>query len=138
MPNPAQLAALHLAAAPPDMRAWGVTEFTELLAQPSTICHMTDAGFALSRLIADEAELLMIATHPDHRRKGAAWALLMQVESDLITRGAAMQFLEVADDNAPARALYVRAGYEQVGRRKSYYPRAGGARVDALVLQKPL
>ena len=48
-----------------------------------------------------------------------------------------MAFLEVAEDNAAARALYRAAGWNETGRRRGYYPRPGGA-LDAITLAKPL
>ena len=42
-------------------------------------------------------------------------------------------FLEVAEDNAAARALYAKLGFQEIGRRRAYYKRPGGA-VDALTL----
>ena len=49
-------------------------------------------------------------------------------------RGAVRVFLEVADDNAAARALYARAGFVEAGRRPGYYAGADGERRDALLL----
>ena len=37
--------------------------------------------------------------------------------------GARTVFLEVDEDNVPARRLYRRAGFREVGRREGYYPR---------------
>ena len=52
--------------------------------------------------------------------------------------GAEQMFLEVAEDNAAALALYRRAGFEAAGRRRGYYPREAGAAVDALLLVRKL
>jgi ribosomal-protein-alanine N-acetyltransferase len=49
-------------------------------------------------------------------------------------RGATRLFLEVADDNAAALALYARAGFSEAGRRPGYYARPDGVRQDALIL----
>lgn len=48
--------------------------------------------------------------------------------------GATRLFLEVAEDNAAARALYDRLGFEPAGRRPRYYSRPNGPAVDALLL----
>ncbi|CAN0588657.1 unnamed protein product [Ectocarpus sp. 12 AP-2014] len=50
------------------------------------------------------------------------------------SHGAARAFLEVADDNFAALELYATCRYVQVGRRKGYYPRPGGAPADALIM----
>ena len=47
-------------------------------------------------------------------------------------------FLEVDEDNAPARRLYARAGFREVGRRPGYYQQDKGAAATALVLRRDL
>ena len=48
-------------------------------------------------------------------------------------------FLEVAEDNRAARALYAAAGFASVGRRPAYYARPGAAdAVAALILRRDL
>lgn len=133
--TPEDLAALHRAAFV-TTRAWSATEFRALLESPH--CHAThrDHGFALWRAVADEAELLTIATHPDHRRRGIA-ADLMARWMDAARTSASTAFLEVAADNAPALALYGRFRFELVARRVNYY-RRGDHAVDALILRARL
>ncbi len=92
----------------------------------------------MSRVIADEAELLTLATDPDHRRQGVAAALLAAVEAGVAARGAVRHFLEVAADNTGAQALYIRAGYVQTGQRAKYYARPDGKFFDALLMEKAL
>ncbi|PVA09337.1 ribosomal-protein-alanine acetyltransferase [Pelagivirga sediminicola] len=133
-----RLAGLHARAFAGQGRGWSADEFADLLASPLTCLHSAPNGFALSRLIADEAELLTLAVDPQQRRQGIAAALLAALEADLAARGAARQFLEVAADNTGARALYANAGYVETGRRAEYYARPGGDRVDALLMEKPL
>ncbi|MCQ0092052.1 GNAT family N-acetyltransferase [Roseovarius sp. M141] len=132
------LARLHGRAFAGQGRGWRADEFADLLASPLTCLCAGPHGFALSRVIADEAELLTLATDPNHRRQGVAAALLAAVEGDVAARGAARHFLEVAADNTAARALYARAGYVPTGQRAGYYARIDGARVDALLMEKAL
>jgi ribosomal-protein-alanine N-acetyltransferase len=47
-------------------------------------------------------------------------------------------FLEVDDDNTPARRLYARSAFRQVGRRDGYYARPGNEAGAALVLRRDL
>jgi ribosomal-protein-alanine N-acetyltransferase len=47
-------------------------------------------------------------------------------------------FLEVDEDNIPARRLYERAGFREVGRRKGYYQHESGNSATALVLRRDL
>jgi len=95
------------------------------------------AGFILCRAVADEAEILTLATAPAHRRRGVAQALLRAAMDGATARGARAMFLEVAADNPAAVALYRQAGFAQVGARRGYYERKNDA-VDALVLRRDL
>lgn len=79
-------------------------------------------GYASFRHVADEAELLRIAVHPETRRRGLARRLLEAGLEELERRSVRKCFLEVRPHNLPARALYERLGFEQVGLRKGYYP----------------
>ncbi len=129
--TPETLAAVH-ARAFVEERAWTAAEFATLLAQSSALVAGDARSFVLGRVALDEAEVLTLATDPGHRRQGLARAALADFEARAVARGAARVFLEVAEDNTAARALYSGASYRQVGRRAGYY--AGG--VAALVLEK--
>ncbi len=135
--TPATLATLH-ATAFSATRAWSEAEFAALLAQPGTVACGDDSCFALIRVTLDEAELLTLATDPARRRQGLARSVLTMAEIAAADAGAASMFLEVAEDNAAARALYDIAGYAQVGRRPGYYLPKDSAPVAALVLRKQL
>jgi ribosomal-protein-alanine N-acetyltransferase len=132
-PDPKILAALHakVTAAP-----WSVQSFAGLLAGPSSVIVARSTGFALGRIILDEAELLQIAVDPAHHRKGLGKALLAGFESEACERGATRLLLEVAATNAPARALYATSGWREDGLRKGYYKGANGHREDAVLMSK--
>ena len=87
-------------------------------------------GFILSRIAAGEAEILSVAIAPAWRGRGLARPLLDLHLRRLAGLGARAVFLEVDEHNAPARALYRRAGFSDVGRRKSYY-QSGATRAGA-------
>lgn len=135
--TPETLAAIHCAAFR-DSRPWSAQEFASLLASDHCFLIHDDQSFALGRAIADEAELLTLATAPAARRQGRARARLAAFEDMARARGATSAFLEVAADNMAAQALYARAGYAETARRKGYYARPDGPAVDALILRKPL
>lgn len=78
-------------------------------------------GFALGRVIADEAELYRIGVLPEFRREHIGQALLGCLHDKMKERGAACCFLEVRSRNAPAIALYKRSGYERISVRRGYY-----------------
>lgn len=120
-------------------RPWSAHEFSDLIESHSCFVVGDAQCFALSRVIADEAELLTIATHPDHQRQGRAKAIMDCLHSQLQTRGSVQIFLEVASPNLGALALYESLGYLHVGRRKAYYtPTSGGEALDAIVMQRKL
>lgn len=135
------LAAIHAEAfdAP-----WSERDFAVLLADPGALCLVIvdaedePAGFVLCRATLDEAEVLTIAVRPAWRRRGLAARLVSAAGVALAGQGVATLFLEVAEDNGPARALYDALGFTQVGLRKRYYARANGPAVDALVLSVPV
>ena len=135
--TPAQLAGLHARcfAAP---RPWSADEFRGFLADTHTLLVGDSDGFALGRVIADEAELLTIAVAPDRRREGRGRRLLSDLEQAACARGATRCFLEVAVENTAAIALYHAAGYRETGRRRGYYRQPGRAAEDALILSRPL
>lgn len=132
-----QMAATH-AAAFTQSRPWSAEEFTALLHSPLIFAAGDARCFALVRVVADEAELLTIATRPEHHRQGLAHACMAAWQATARQRGAAEVFLEVAADNAPAQALYWANGFAESGRRKGYYPRQDAAAADAILMRKAL
>ncbi len=95
------------------------------------------AGLSVLRTAADQSDILTICVLKKYRKKGAGRALLDRSEAVIRERGADIVFLDVAEDNPAAIALYRNAGYVQHGRRSGYYRRPG-ARIGALLFQKKL
>lgn len=136
--TPENLARLH-AACFVWPRPWSAEEFSKLLAQDTVLLSASeDQAFALARIAADEMELLTIATHPDHLRKGLATSCLLEVERQATVRGAKQAFLEVAAPNKAAIALYHSASYEMTGLRRGYYQSTQDGPLDALIFTKSL
>lgn len=131
----ADLAATHKAAFT-QSRPWSETEIADLLADQSTFGFGDTRCFAIVRVIAGEAELLTLATHPEHQRQGLARALMPLWQKEAAARNARDMFLEVAEDNVPAQQLYLSCGFALFARRKAYYPRHGAASVDALLMKR--
>lgn len=134
--SPEALARLHAAAFEAE-RPWSAAEFGALLSAPGGLLLGDARAVLLARVTLDEAEVLTLATDPAHRRQGLARALLAAFHAEAALRGAGRAVLEVAEDNAAARALYAGTGYAEAGRRPGYYGRKG-RRVAALVLARPL
>lgn len=120
-------AALHEKAFPHE--PWDEASFATMLAQPGMMGFLdARGGFLLLRVVLDEAEIITIGvTAP---RQGIATALMAQGIAAARAAGVKTIHLEVAEDNAAARALYAAQNFALTGRRKAYY--ANGA--DALTL----
>src|ERR1700728_4524735 len=121
---------------------WSPDEMDALIAGASTVgAAALDPvsgrlrGFVLSRLAADEAEILTITVDAAYQGKGIGRALLGENLRQAAHAGAKAIFLEVAKDNAPALALYERFGFAKVGERAGYYRRADRTRATALVMR---
>nr|WP_314443830.1 GNAT family N-acetyltransferase [uncultured Sphingomonas sp.] len=91
------------------------------------------AGFSLARRTLDEAELLLIAVHPDFTRSGIGGQLLQRFIIDQRAAGATHLHLEVRDGN-PAVQLYLDHGFTIAGRRSNYYRGTDGEKFDALTM----
>lgn len=87
-------------------------------------------GFAITRAMGEEAELLLLATDPRVRRNGVGGALLRSVLNDVRERTVKSLFLEVRADN-DAIELYRLLGFTKVGERRGYYRGQGGQLYDA-------
>lgn len=96
-----------------------------------------DSGFALARAIGDEAELLLLATRPETRRRGVGGAILRAVIEEARGRGVRILHLEVRAGNDAVR-LYRREGFEKVGERRSYYKGKTGQLFDAHTFSRTL
>ena len=123
-------------------RGWSEEELERLLSDRTVVAHRAMAGnalagFILSRLAAGEAEILSVAVASSYRGRGLAQKLLTLHLRRLVGLGCRTIFLEVDEDNTPARKLYRRAGFGDVGRREAYYGKGPGARA-ALVLRRDL
>ena len=124
-------------------RGWGEAEFEAMLTERNTLVHRLRAGgkiigFAVSRMAADEAEILSIAVAASHRGRGLSRELLLIHLGHLAGRGVRTIFLEVEENNQPARRLYERAGFGVVGRRERYYRQPGGEQLNALLMRRDL
>lgn len=92
-------------------------------------------GFALGRIVRDEAELLLLAVHRSSQGKGVGQMLLDRFGAVAASKGAEQLHLEVREGNHAVR-LYSRNGYREVGRRRNYYSGRDGQHFDALTLAK--
>ncbi len=129
--------------------AWNRRQITSALQLPTTLYRLIDAdgrrpdgagtaaGFTLTRAIAGEEELLLIAVRPEQRGNGLGRQLLAHLIKDATTRGAERIFLEMRSNN-PAERLYRSLGFVPIGLRKDYYVLKDGSRLDAITFAKSL
>ena len=129
-----RLAAVHAEAFP---RPWPAEAFAGLLRQSGVVALACgDDGFVLLRRVLDEAEVLTLAVRPSARRRGLGRTLMAGGAALMAGLGVAELRLEVADDNAAARALYTGLGFAAVGVRRGYYLRAAGIPLGDAVLMR--
>lgn len=122
--------------------AWTRGQCLGILAMPGVWLTMAelngvDAGFAMARVAANEAELLLLACVPEVRRRGVGGALLRSVVNDAQDRAATKVYLEVRRGNE-ALSLYRSTGFLQVGERRAYYRGKGNESFDALTFERRL
>lgn len=98
-----------------------------------------DAGRAVAYLVAlagvGETHLLNLSVQPQMQRRGYGRMMLERLAAQARARGDRALWLEVRAGNEAARRLYRKAGMVEVGLRRGYYPAAGHAREDAVVMQ---
>lgn len=113
-------------------KPWSAADFADLKKSGCDIVASQN-GFIVYRATLDEAELITIGVHPDARRSGIAATMIELMVRDLVARGVKKVFLEVAENNYPARALYERHGFTVAGRRPNYYDG-----IDAILMARDL
>ena len=91
------------------------------------------AGYIGSQTVMGETDMMNVAVAPDYRRQGVGEKLILTLVDILKAQGSHWLMLEVRQSNAPARALYEKLGFAEVGRRKNYYR---NPKEDALILRK--
>jgi ribosomal-protein-alanine N-acetyltransferase len=125
-----ELANLHKKCFP--HKPWSADDFSDLKKSGCEIIASQN-GFVVYRQTLDEAEIITIGVAPEARRTGIAAAMLGIIEGELKKNGVKNIFLEVAEDNRPARQLYSSNGYVEIGVRPKYYDG-----VDAIMMKKEL
>lgn len=117
---------------------WGPKSISSELENPLScwlvaLEGVTVAGYVGSQTVLGETDMMNLAVHPSFRRRGIASALVCELVEALKERGSHSLTLEVRVSNEPARELYERLGFVQVGRRPNYYQHP---REDGLILRK--
>ncbi len=124
----AEILALERAA--PEAPHWSEAEYRAVVA--ATAAHLQRCllvarsgpaivGFAVGKLVADEAELESVVVRLVTRRQGVGRALCVAVVGWAWERGGSVMGLEVRLSSTGAIALYRELGFAEVGRRRRYY-----------------
>ncbi|MBI2362224.1 MAG: ribosomal protein S18-alanine N-acetyltransferase [Elusimicrobia bacterium] len=126
-------------AASPQAPGWTRAQFAAELGRTDRVFLAAEGGsgvcgYAVAWLVGGEAQLLTISVRAAERRRGAARALMTMLCDRARAAGCAKVTLEVAESNAPARALYAGLGGRVVGRRPKFYNDGS----DALLMDLPL
>lgn len=123
-------------------RPWSAADFEVWLRREEVFCAVLESGDRLTALglvlaAGADAELLTIATAPEERGRGRARKVLEWLDQEAQRRGLERWVLEVSSDNQPARRLYERLEFIEIGLRKGYYS-VGTDRFDGIVLARPV
>lgn len=92
-------------------------------------------GFCILQPVLDEANLLLMAIHPDQQGKGLGYELLNDSIQQLKNNPIQI-FLEVRESNLAAIQLYEKTGFHQIDLRKNYYPKQDGSKEHAVIMVK--
>ena len=137
------LASLH-AVSFAELQRWDAASIRSLMAQPTTtslaLTHNDMIlGFIMASFIAGESEILTLAIHPEHRRKGYAKTLIEKYIEQHSAKGLEKIFLEVAANNIAAIHLYQSLGFTIISKRANYYAthnENGPQMIDGHVMSK--
>lgn len=126
-------------------KGWDADGMRRLLEHPACVALVATArsppkliGFIIAQLTADEAEILSIGVDKNWQRQGVGGALVEALIGLARGKEARRLFLDVAESNQAALALYARLGFMRMGQRKEYYLFPDGRREDALLMVRSL
>ena len=107
-------------------RPWSYDAFYKTLSDENYIVIIakdTDAflGYCVLLCTGEEADITNVCTVSVARGKGVATEMLAALMEAGESRGVNEFFLEVRESNTPARNLYTKLGFEEIGLRKNYY-----------------
>ena len=118
------------------MRPWSEQDIAETIARPHIHFLSRKTGGLIAQIVADECEILALATDPDAQRRGIASSLLTELISNATDAGAVRILLEVAEGNTAARAFYAARGFAPIGTRRAYYTLRNGSKDNAVLLSR--
>ncbi len=139
----AAVAALMQIAFPPDFgEAWTEGQLRGALMLPGTLLYLAQidnhlTGFALTRTVLDETELLLIAVSPESRGQSIGSRLLAAIVNHCQSHHVANIFLEMRENNEAVH-FYQRHHFAIIGQRPGYYRGLNGQKFDALTFSRSI
>jgi ribosomal-protein-alanine N-acetyltransferase len=108
----------------PTAAHWTPEQYTNLV--ESGVVLMAEesgwlCGFICAKAVAGEWEIENIVVSDEFLRRGIASELLQKLIQQIRSKAASTILLEVRESNLPARGLYEKHGFREVGRRPIYY-----------------
>jgi len=126
-------------------KGWDADGMRRLLEHPACVALVATSrqppaliGFIIAQLTADEAEVLSIGIDKNWQRRGIGRALVDALIGSAKRKDARRLFLDVAESNGAALALYTRLGFTRMGVRKDYYLHPSGRRENALLMVRDI
>ncbi len=138
------IAALERMALPDDKATGSAENWVRLLRAPATRGLLVEDGtgncraYCIWQGAARQVELLSIAVHPEFFRKGLGSFLLDEMVAICRAQGAEIVFLDVAENNTPARQFYEKKAFVTIGRRPRYYRLSNESFKDAILMSLSL
>lgn len=122
--------------------AWNGAQCLSMLAMPTSKLWLAQyisksqytsklCGFAFTRTIHKDEELLLLATCPDYRRKGVANTLMNHIIDDVQENNRQYIFIEMRENN-PAEAFYDQFSFKKINTRENYYRGMSGKYYNAI------
>lgn len=126
-------------------KGWNTDGMRRLLEHPACVAVFAVSrqssavvGFVIAQLSADEAELLSLGVDAGWQRRGIGVALVEALTGLVKGKGARRLFLDVAESNAAALALYARLDFTRMGVRTDYYLHPDGRHENAFLMVRDI
>jgi ribosomal-protein-alanine N-acetyltransferase len=108
----------------PSAAHWTTAQYNELVNSGVVLVAEESGrlcGFVCAKAVLGEWEIENVVVAAEFLRRGVASELMRALIQGAKSEAAPVIRLEVRESNLPARALYVRHGFREAGRRRSYY-----------------
>ena len=94
-------------------------------------------GYLISSLVQDECHIMNLCVKKEYRNFGYGKLILNELHKELSELKCKIIFLECRPSNNSALKLYQSLGYNEIGKRRNYYPAPNGYE-DAIILAKDI